>query len=304
MRYFNNNFLRDDRNYVAIHFWPQTDRNSAGHISLTIVIDRKGYHVSYWHQRDIAQCEKDKLKTQYDGIAPFWVESFDDDCLIEGYRHAACENPRLNAREILEKIKSEQFTQRMPPSQSIKLYSLDLQKMLAAFEDYKNHDHKWAFFSGHQYHALGAHNCSSIALYLLYQGGMESLISGYSDFLREWAFLIAVSSSFLWVASFVSLCTISLMSGLAGSAVGGAIDGFQDVQPFLRVCNINKKSNIAYDTGMIIAAALISAVQSILFKTHYLLSRFVLPGNVLQLVMEAAKNEASVVNHVSLALTH
>ena len=158
----------DEKNYVVVHFWPQTDRNSAGHISLDIVCNGRTHHVSYWHQRDIAQCEKDKLKTQYDGIAPYWVDTLAQDCLIEGYRHAATENPRLNAREILEKISVTKFDIPMQPTQSVKLFSLDVKKMAGAFLFYKENEDKRAFFFGNQYDGKGAKKGSRMALVLLF----------------------------------------------------------------------------------------------------------------------------------------
>ena len=214
MRYFKEKKQHcvDEKNYVVVHFWPQTDRNSAGHISLDIVNDGKKHHVSYWHQRDISQCEKDKLKTQYEGIVPFWVETLEQDCLIEGYRHAAFENPRLNACDILKKISESKFNFPMQPTQSIKLFSLNIKKMVNAFFEYKENEHKWAFFSGHQYHAVGAHNCSSIALFLLHQGGIASLVSSYADSLRNMGVIVSVITSPIWATGILQLFTISLFS--------------------------------------------------------------------------------------------
>lgn len=132
---------------MVVHFWPQTDRNSAGHVSLEIINNGKKYHISYWHQRDMAQCENDKLKTQYDGIEPFWVNSFEEDCLIEWYRHYSADNPKLNARDILQKCRETQFNAQMQPVQSIKLFSLNTSEMLQAFSEYKDNAHKWVLSS-------------------------------------------------------------------------------------------------------------------------------------------------------------
>src|SRR3990167_10379959 len=200
----------DSKNTVIVHYWPQTERNSAGHVSLEIVFNDERVYVSYWHKRKIDQCEKDKLRTQYDGIEPFWTQSFDQDCMIEGYRHAALENPKLNAEEILEKVRSQSFAARMLPTQSIKLYSLDAKKILEALRAYQANIHKWAFFSGYLYHAKDAHNCSSIVLYLLQQGGFDELVSGgYGSELRKFGAVIGLLVSPFFASSFMQFFALT-----------------------------------------------------------------------------------------------
>ena len=287
-----------EKDYVIAHFWPQTDRNSAGHVSLEIVNDGKKHHVSYWHQRDIEQCKKDKLKTQYHGVEPFWVNTFEEDCLIEGYRHYSADNPQLNARDILQKCRETQFHAPMQPVQSIKLFFLNIGKMLKAFSEYKANAHKWAFFSGWQHHAEGAHNCSSIVLFLLHEGGIEPLVTSYAESLRNVVLIISVMTSVFWASSIFKLCALTLLSGLAGSAVGGGIDGYQDVQPFMRVLEITKKDSFAAKTGITLSAILMSSILAVLQNTHYFVSRFTLPGNVLAIVMQAAQAVISAINHV------
>lgn len=301
MRYFKKrkDTTIDTRNYVEVYIWPQTDRNSAGHVSLKIMHDGREHHVSYWHQRDITQCEKDKLKTQYTGIDPYWVDTFKNDCLIEGFRHYSAENPKLNARDILQKIEETQFRKSMQPTHTIKLFTLDTGKMLNAFSEYKNNVHKWAFFSGFQHHSEGAHNCSSIALFLLHQGGMGSCLSNsYAESLRNIGLIMSMISSPLWATAMIPFCATTVLSGLAGSLIGGAVDGYRDVQPFLRVIEINEKDSIAAKCGITASAMLMSSIAAVIQKTHYCISRFTLPGNVLELAMQAAMSEASAISRV------
>ena len=90
-----------------------------------------------------------------------------------------------------------------------------------------------------------------------------------------------------------------MLSGLAGSAIGGGIDGYKDIQSFMRVLTISKKDSLATTSGITIAATLTSSVQAMLFKAHYILSRFTLPGNVLDIAMQAAQTEMNIVQNVS-----
>ena len=46
------------------------------------------------------------------------------------------------------------------------------------------------------------------------------------------------------------------------------------------------------------SAILMSSVQAIFQRTHYCVRRFTLPGNVLEITMQAAQSEMSAVSHV------
>ena len=111
--------------------------------------------------------------------------------------------------------------------------------------------------------------------------------------------IVSAMISPIWATSILQLCTISLLSGLAGSAIGGGVDGYKDIQGFMRVLAISKKDSLAATTGITTIATLISAVQSMLFKTHYVLSRFTLPANILEIAIQAAQYEMNAVLHVS-----
>lgn len=252
---------------------------------MKIVYEGEEYYVSYWHNRDYKQSERDSAKSQFRGVTPYWVKSFEEDCLIEGYRHAQATNPKMNAREILEKLRIESFDGSMPPKQTIRLTDshLNIEAMRDDFLAYKSTpDHKWAFFSGYQFHAKGAHNCASIIRYLLKRGGLDRHILSYSEIFRV-AALALVAYQNEWSSEIVG----KMLWAVAGaSLLGGAIDGCLDVQQFVRVIKIQGRKQ--FTPLVVLAASIVSGLSSLLFQDHIIAKCFTLPNNVMNDVYYAS----------------
>jgi hypothetical protein len=277
----------DESNYVVVYSWPQSERNVAGHISMKIVCDGVEHHISYWHERDYKQSEKDGVGKQYYGVEPYWVGSLEDDCLIEGYRHFSTENPKANAKVILEAVKAAGFKRKLEPEVSIRLNSLDAKAMLDAFRAYKASDHKWGFISGVLVNAPGVHNCASVVLHLLMIGGIEKMAGSYGEWMRNLGIGASLVTAPFWASSLLPLAGYTALSGIAGALFGGSVDGILDIQNFIRVTEIQAGKSVSTRLGLTMASTIISALGSLFAQQHLTGKLLTMPDTVMTLVKAA-----------------
>ncbi len=281
----------DPSNYVEIHSWPQSDRNVAGHVSMTIVHKGQAFHVSFWHQRDYNKCENDPLKKKWEGYPPFWVDSLEDDCLIEGFRHEQKENPKQNGFEILDAIKSgKSKPQPLKPEKTIRLNTLDTQVMHDTLQAYKQSNPQWGPFSGTWLHTKGTYNCASITLHLLQVGGIEKVACSYSQNWRDLALATTLLASPFFSLSILSGAYCLGIAWAGGSVAGGCADGLEDIQNIQRVIDIQKGKSIGRRAGLNVLALLISGFGSIVIP-HPIAKLLTLPDQVMSVVESAAKYE-------------
>lgn len=254
----------------------------------------KTTNVSYWHQKDIEECEKGGANVIYKGIQCFWVGEHKTDCLIQGYRD---EDSKSSIIKTLENIEKLEFKGMVQPSLSINLYQLDFDKMVRVFSEYKkDKESKWATLAGRGnfLQNKNIHNCASIILFLLFEGGIGDSTIGYGRMLSQAGFLLGVLLSLgqFYSISLTQYILMPFVVAIAGAAVGGAIDGYRDSQSFIDIVNKSNKNSIV-NASIMLVSVIISSIGSIFLVQRAINSFVTSPQNVIDICRWASKAEQS-----------
>jgi hypothetical protein len=172
------------------------------------------------------------------------------------------------------------------PSFTIRIKTLDLAVMIKRIDALELQAPLWASWSGSYWHQENTYNCASIVLKILYEGGMRDKVHSHAFFYSiVGLFLGLVSLSFTHAPALV-FCSL-IIGCIGGRFLGGLMDGFEDIQPFLDLVASESRDDIGTVLGLRLAASLCVAFVS-LFKAGPIFPDYLaLPHHVEALTEEA-----------------
>jgi len=285
--------------YVTIHYWKKTQKNIIGHVSLEIFCNDSRKYISLY-PRNFMESKSDL----------FPVLSFDEDCFVQGYRYENEKN--INIEDILSRL-NPWINNTLLPTQSIKLYSLNVQKILDANLEYeKTSCGQSSYFERSLYCQKNTHNNASFILFLLHEGGINKLFLSYSEKLAS--FLVCISG--IISAGFVGLelknslvnakgsitkndlcieVVLRIMSTILavglGTVVGSAVDGYYDIQPYLQILTNQKKNSFLKSACLNGGAIFVSAIHSLFLSPHFITRFLALPDHLIDIAQAASQVE-------------
>lgn len=270
---------------VKIYCWGPTRCITALHIGIEVNRGSERHYLSFYPYSVDADRSLSQIRT---GTAAYFEENFDMECSYQGYRKANDHDPEiinLNAEVIFDRIsklpREEQAELRRlgSPNDTIELHSLDLEKMiqkiayfkrvaplqaeskqldkaepLLSSEEHKDspaYEAKWGAWASVKLHQKDTYNCSSMALEVLYAGGLQNLTSTLHDAMGVAGGLLGTG---LGVASYLNNrvlqeAFIKLAIGFFGSrGAGGFVEGWVDMQSVLNLAVRSEKPDATPQT--------------------------------------------------------
>lgn len=275
MRFFNKcvgnraplpNGIKDS---VRVYCWGPDKLLPALHISLEITRGGERYYVSF-SPHSIEGLEHLSIQQMRSGIPAYFLGSFEEERLYRGFKRAHEDDEeikKLRHEDILKRAQQlpsqtqESLKILGNPNETVELHSLDLEKMIKRVRflkrrsdiqselklsqtEHPHYETKWASWASTDFHQKDTYNCSSIILDVLYEGGLNNLISTYHDTLGAACGLLGTA---LGIASYMNNrilqeAVLKLATTLfAGRGVGGFIDGWNDMQSILNLSARNAK---------------------------------------------------------------
>ncbi len=299
----------DKCNFVKVNLFKHSQL-TAGHISLEIHHEDECCYISL--MTDIHEnFSNHSLFQLRKGVASYFVPSLQEECQIHGFinsgphiwQHvpAAFKNKRgetLTAKEVLEIVKQlpieiqQSLIELGKPHNTLILYSLDTQKMMRVAKSFRNNQEiLWASFTGTGSHQKNTHNCANIGLEILYAGGMADLLIPEREIFGIMGGLLGVAYTFTHCESLVNIIVGFAIGFITGRLVGGAVEGYRDIQNFLNIVTNQRQDQLSTLLALRMASVLLGSFATLLPGGPNFTSILTLPNNVFTLALQAKNIE-------------
>lgn len=259
------------KNSVKVYCWGPDKLLPALHTALEITKGDERYYLSF-SPYTIEGLEHLSILEIRSGVSAYFQENFEQERLYRGYRRAHEDDKEINKLchdDILKRAQQlPSHTQDVlkilgNPNETVELHSLNLEKMIKKVNFLKrpseaqseskliqaeklSYETRWASWASTYFHQKNTYNCSSIILDILYEGGLNNLISTYHDTFGAVGGLLGTA---LGIASYMNNRMLQeavlklAISFFAGRGVGGFADGWNDIQSILNLIVRNAKTD-------------------------------------------------------------
>lgn len=255
------------------------------------------------------------------GVEGVFIPTYEDELLIQGFRNAwpAIQNElsdqqksfisrssirKISDIEILGIAQSKQFSHERKeelrkigkPTEIIELRTLDINAMVTKLNQFKSPETnmQWASFCGTYKHQKNTHNCASIVLDLLYEGGMGAMITSNNDLLGLAGTLLGVGYTYFTGYYWLHIIKNISFGLLFGRCIGGAYEGYTGIQSFLNLLSTQGKDNCGSILGLRVLSTCFSAIVGVIKPGPVVPAFLTIPRNVLDLAHQAKVDEENI----------
>lgn len=244
------------------------------------------------------------VKELRNGIAAYFIPSFSEECQLYGFLNCPAIRQKYvrgkcTAQEILKIIETltpdekRQIKKIGQPQHKVTLFSLDVEKMLAHFTKIKEETVKWAPFSGTWNHQRNTYNCASIVMELLNVGGIQQLLIPPAELYSCIGALLGLAYALTHCPTIINMIFGLIIGCLSGRIIGGACEGFTNIQYFLNVVAREQKDDLSAVLGLSALSIFLHAFIRIFPVSLRQASILALPEEVLTVVEQARTEERS-----------
>ncbi|MHB1949834.1 MAG: hypothetical protein ACYCQI_17185 [Gammaproteobacteria bacterium] len=301
----------ESKGRVEIFHWHHKIYNPAGHIALKIVKEDKEYYLSL---NSKMPGKKGSLWHKRNGVDSFFTNNLDEDCLIQGFRHACPEifnyinenkvlGYELNEKklksmsefqilELVRKLPLEKQNELKSNSKLDTFYlkSLDVDTMIEKINELRSvSGMKWALVSGTHYHREHTYNCASLSLQILYAGKLDKLVSSVNqDIFSMSGLALGIALAYLGNASLLQTLIYVILGSVSGKAFYDCIEGSQS---YIKIQSDQGRDSSLMTAGIYAATATLSFIFGSFITKPSIPAMWTCPGHVLNMVKEAQTYE-------------